>query len=252
MSRKRTVISQGLDCRTTDQEVKNEQDTGNKISRRSHIEGKQNIMLGGKSVIMAGVCLRGDLYRKSERPTTEGEKDAQTAISVGRYVSLPLSPALVPPHPLPPLLYSPKPPKITNTPPSPSLPYSASILSTNCTLRPPMRISRGQMTFYPIRISDNVFIGPESHISAASISSHVHIGAHCVLLPFCVVKEQCKILPGTVVPPHMVIPPGSVVAGRPARIIGEVGEGWGMQLGGGEGEEWVEGGDLRPLVRCIK
>ena len=41
-------------------------------------------MLGGKSVIMAGVCLRGDLYRKSERATTEGEKDAQTAISVGR------------------------------------------------------------------------------------------------------------------------------------------------------------------------
>ncbi|KAI7711575.1 hypothetical protein KC353_g8877 [Hortaea werneckii] len=172
-----------------------ETDTGNKISRRSHIEGKQNIMLGGKSVIMAGVCLRGDLYRKSERAATEGEKDAQTAISVGR---------------------------------------------------------RGQMTFYPIRISDNVFIGPESHISAASISSHVYIGAQCVLLPFCVVKEQCKILPGTVVPPHMIIPPGSVVAGRPARIVGEVGEGWGMQLGGGEGEEWVEGGDLRPLVRSIK
>ncbi|KAI7539635.1 hypothetical protein KC331_g9636 [Hortaea werneckii] len=189
-----------------------ETDTGNKISRRSHIEGKQNIMLGGKSVIMAGVCLRGDLYRKSERAATEGEKDAQTAISVGR----------------------------------------ASIISTNCTLRPPMRISRGQMTFYPIRISDNVFIGPESHISAASISSHVYIGAQCVLLPFCVVKEQCKILPGTVVPPHMIIPPGSVVAGRPARIVGEVGEGWGMQLGGGEGEEWVEGGDLRPLVRSIK
>ncbi|KAI7091434.1 hypothetical protein KC356_g650 [Hortaea werneckii] len=189
-----------------------ETDTGNKISRRSHIEGKQNIMLGGKSVIMAGVCLRGDLYRKSERGATEGEKDAQTAISVGR----------------------------------------ASVISTNCTLRPPMRISRSQMTFYPIRISDNVFIGPESHIAAASISSHVHIGARCVLQPFCVIKEQCKILPGTVVPPHMIVPPGSVVAGRPARIVGEVGEGWGMSLGGGEGEEWVEGGDLRPLVRSIK
>ncbi|KAI7299632.1 hypothetical protein KC315_g17539, partial [Hortaea werneckii] len=100
-------------------------------------------MLGGKSVIMAGVCLRGDLYRKSDRPTTEGEKDAQTAISVGR----------------------------------------ASVIATNCTLRPPMRISRGQMTFYPIRISDNVFIGPESHIAAAAISSHVHIGARCVLQP---------------------------------------------------------------------
>jgi len=43
-------------------------------------------MLGGKSVIMAGVCLRGDLYRKKER-STEGEKEGPaTAISVGRYV----------------------------------------------------------------------------------------------------------------------------------------------------------------------
>lgn len=114
-----------------------------------------------------------------------------------------------------------------------------------------MRLSRGQMTFYPMRISDNVFIGPGSHISSLSISSHVHIGANCVLMPFCVVKEQCKILPNTVIPPHMVIPPGSIVAGRPARIVGEIPEGWG-QGGGGEGEEWVEGGDLRALVRSIK
>lgn len=52
-------------------------------------------------------------------------------------------------------------------------------------------------------------------------------------------------------PPAMVVPPGSVVAGNPARIVGEVGEGWG-QGGGGEGEEWIEGGDLRALVRSIK
>lgn len=114
-----------------------------------------------------------------------------------------------------------------------------------------MRISRGHMIFYPMRIGDNVFIGPNSHISSLTISSHVHIGANSVLSPFCVVKEQCKILPDTVIPPHMIIPPGSVVAGRPAQIVGEVGEGWG-QGGGGEGEEWVEGGDLRPLVRSIK
>lgn len=114
-----------------------------------------------------------------------------------------------------------------------------------------MRMSRGQMTFYPMRIGDNVFVGPHTHVSSVSISSYVHIGAGCVLSPFSVVKEGCKILPGTVVPPAMIIPPGSVVAGKPAQIIGEVGEGWG-QGGGGEGEEWVEGGDLRALVRTIK
>ncbi|KAH9821450.1 dynactin arp1 p25 subunit like protein [Teratosphaeria destructans] len=187
-----------------------ETDTGNKISRRSHIEGKQNIMLGGRSVVMAGVTLRGDLFRRPDRPA-EGEKEGpSTAITVGR----------------------------------------ASIISTNCTIRPPMRLSRGQMTFYPMRISDNVFIGAGTHVSSLSISSHVHIGANCVLMPFCVIKEQCKILPNTVVPPHMIIPPGSLVAGRPARIIGEVPEGWGQ--GGGGDEEFVKGGDLRPLVKSIR
>lgn len=42
-------------------------------------------MLGGKTVIMAGVHVRGDLARKPER-AAEGEKEkpATTAISVGR------------------------------------------------------------------------------------------------------------------------------------------------------------------------
>lgn len=107
------------------------------------------------------------------------------------------------------------------------------------------------MTFYPIRIGHNVFIGPDTHVSCLSISDHVYIGADCVLSPFSVIKENCKILSGTVVPPAMVVPPGCVVAGKPAQIVGEVGEGWG-QGGGGEGEEWIEGGDLRALVRSIK
>jgi dynactin-5 len=104
-----------------------------------------------------------------------------------------------------------------------------------------------------MRIGDDVFIGPDSHISSASVSSHVHIGAGCVLSPFSMINQNCKILPGTVVPSSMVVPAGSVVAGKPGRVIGEVGEGWGQGgSGGGEGEEWVEGGDLRRLVRSIK
>ena len=44
-------------------------------------------MLGGKTVIMAGVHLRGDLCRKHE-PPAEGEKEKPntTAISIGRCV----------------------------------------------------------------------------------------------------------------------------------------------------------------------
>ncbi|KAM3418357.1 hypothetical protein BST61_g4356 [Cercospora zeina] len=188
-------------------------DTGNKISRRSAIEGKQNIMLGGKSVVMAGVHMRGDLHL-IEKPPAEGEKPRapRTAISIGK----------------------------------------ASIISTNCILHPPMRLHHGEMTFYPMRIGDNVFIGAETHVSSAMISSHVHVGENCVLGSFSMLKESCKVLPNTVVPPNMIVPPGCIVAGRPARIIGEVGDGWGQPIGGGEGEELVEGGDLRPLVRKIE
>ena len=44
-------------------------------------------MLGGKTVVMAGVQLRGDLVRKPE-PVAEGEKEKPptTAISIGRYL----------------------------------------------------------------------------------------------------------------------------------------------------------------------
>lgn len=107
------------------------------------------------------------------------------------------------------------------------------------------------MTYIPMRIGDNVFIGPNSHISSASISAHVYVGANCVLSPLCIVKEGSKILPNTVVPPSMVIPAGTVAGGRPARILGEVGDGHG-QGGGIDADEWVEGGDLRQLVRSIK
>ncbi|KAF2162225.1 hypothetical protein M409DRAFT_69159 [Zasmidium cellare ATCC 36951] len=189
-----------------------ETDTGNKISRRAHIEGKQNIMLGGKSVLMAGVTLRGDLHRLQDQSDGDDRSKASvTAINIGR----------------------------------------ACIISTNCTLRPPMRIHHGTMTFYPMRMGDNIFIGHSTHVSSIHIASHVHIGANCVLGPFSVIKDNCKVLPNTVVPPHMIVPAGSVVAGKPARIVGEVGDGWG-QGGGAEGEDWVEGGDLRVVVRAIK
>lgn len=54
----------------------------------------------------------------------------------------------------------------------------------------------------------------------------------------------------------MVVPAGSIVGGKPGRVIGEVGEGWGVSSGavGGPGGEggWVEGGELRELVRSIR
>lgn len=108
----------------------------------------------------------------------------------------------------------------------------------------------------------NPVTGPNCTIQAINISSHVHIGEKVIISPFVIIKENVKILPNTVVPANMVIASGSVVGGRPARVVGEVGEGWGVSgggsgggglaIGGGGEEKWVEGGDLRELVRSIK
>lgn len=227
------------------------QDSGNKVSRRAHISGTANITLGGKTVIMADVHLRGDLHRfKATDTTGSGNPSAGSApappssanaISIGR----------------------------------------CTVIGAGCVIKPPARISRGILSYYPMKIGDNVFIGNGSHVSAASISSHVHVGEGCILEPFCIVRDNVKVLPHSTVPANMVIPSNSVVGGRPARVVGELGEGWGVAAGGGpagasgaagttaatgglaggvmgvglplgQGEVWVEGGDLRELVRSIK
>ncbi|EAT82019.1 mannose-1-phosphate guanylyltransferase [Parastagonospora nodorum] len=199
-----------------------ETDSGNKVSRRSAITGTANITLGGRTVIMADVQLRGDLHPTRSTPSQSGKEVTPTSISIGR----------------------------------------CTVISTGSVIKPPCRISRGQVHYYPMKIGDNVFVGPGCTIQAISISSHVHIGEKVTINQFAIIKENVKILPNTVIPANMVIASGSVVGGRPARVIGEVGEGWGVSGGGGTGgglgaggggeEKWVEGGDLRELVRSIK
>jgi dynactin-5 len=89
----------------------------------------------------------------------------------------------------------------------------------------------------------------------------VYIGEKVIINQFAIIKENVKILPNTVIPANMVVASGSVVGGRPGRVVGEVGDGWGVSgggaggglgVGGGGEEKWVEGGDLRELVRSIK
>jgi dynactin-5 len=121
---------------------------------------------------------------------------------------------------------------------------------------------RKELTTYPTSacLTLTQYTGPNSTIQAISISSHVHIGNNCTIGPFVIIKENVKILPHTVVPANMVIASGSVIGGRPARVVGDVGEGWGVSGGGGGGlgvgggseDKWVEGGDLRELVRSIR
>ncbi|EMR64024.1 hypothetical protein MGN70_007229 [Eutypa lata] len=178
-----------------------ETDTGNKVARKAILIGTQHIMLGGKTVIQAEAMIRGDLYRtvQSTSSSTAGGSGAapaaaaaapavsssNTAIAIGRYC----------------------------------------FLSKGCCLRPPGRIYKGSFTYLPLRLGDQVFVGEGSVVQAATVGSHVHIGAGVVVGEFAIIKDYVRILDGAVVPPNAVIPSFSIVAGRPARVVGEVPEG---------------------------
>ena len=190
-----------------------ETDTGNKVARRSQLHGTQHIILGGRAVIQPQVCIRGDLVRTLPTPsssiadplesdvTARAQQQQNTiAVAIGRY----------------------------------------SFISTSSVLRPPYKLHRGKTSYHPLKIGEHVFVGPNCVIEAASIGDRVHVGAGSVLGRFAILKEGCRVLEGTVVPGGMVVPSGCVVGGRPGRLLGDVGDGYGF------GEM---GGDLRELWR---
>ncbi|EGD86475.1 hypothetical protein H112_04966 [Trichophyton rubrum D6] len=190
-----------------------ETDTGNKVSRRNQVHGTQHIILGGKTVIQADVCIRGDLYR--QQPATPaaapsgaaGSKSATNtpsiAVTIGRYT----------------------------------------YLSRSCLLRPPSRLHRGVHSYYPLKMGDHVFVGENSVVEAATVGNHVHIGRNVVVGSMAILKDYVVLLDGVVVPAGMVVPSWSVVGGAPARVVGEVGEGYGV--------EGAEGGMARERYRLV-
>ena len=189
-----------------------ETDTGNKVARKAQLHGTQHIVLGGRTVIQPDVCIRGDLVRTAPQAATTpapGQKPAApsgggTSVSIGRYT----------------------------------------FISQGSILRPPHRMFKGVVSFHPLKIGEHVFVGQGSIIEAASIGDHVHIGAGSVIGRMAILKEWVEVLEGSVVPAGMVVASGSVIGGRPARYLGDVGDGWGV----GEG---VEGGDQRELWRSV-
>lgn len=200
-----------------------ETETGNKISRNAQVLGAKHIVLAGKCVIQAQSIIRGDLIRPlpPSKPldglasgAANAKKPSQpSSVHLGRYV----------------------------------------FVSPNCTLSPPSRVVQnkdtgvGEVTYLPMRISDYVFIGPGCNIRAAEIKSGVHIGAGVTVGNMCMVKENVKILDGAVLPAGTVWASGSVVGGSPARVVGELAEGWG---GGGGSASGATGGDDLVGVRC--
>lgn len=206
-----------------------ETETGNKISRNAQVIGAKHIVLAGKCVIQAQTVIRGDLIRPLPPPpssrsstadglapssATAAKKPTQpSSIHLGRYV----------------------------------------FVSPNCTLSPPSRVVQnkdtgvGEVTYLPMRIADFVFIGAGSNIRAAEIRSGVWIGSGVTVGNMCMIKENVKVLDGAVLPAGTVWGSGCVVGGSPARVVGEVAEGWGGGLGSsgtGTGSEELVG------VRC--
>ncbi|KAI9812910.1 MAG: hypothetical protein M1827_004428 [Pycnora praestabilis] len=184
-----------------------ETDTGNKVSRRSQITGTQNIILGGKTVIQADCTIRGDLVRtlpfSSSKDGTPTKPSSNVAVSIGRYC----------------------------------------FLSKSSTLRPPSKLHHGVFSYYPLKIGDHVFVGEGAVLEAAVVGNYVSIGKGAVVGKFAILRDWVKVLEGAVVPGGMVVPTGSVVGGRPARVVEEVGSGWGITGG--------PGGDLRELWRSV-
>lgn len=159
-------------------------------------------------MIQGDVCIRGDLYRQHTSSSSDGSSGNPTpgssvAVSVGRYT----------------------------------------YLSRGCLLRPPSRLHRGVHSFFPLKIGEHVFIGENTVVEAASVGNHVHVGRDAVVGSMAILKDYVVVLDGAVVPAGMVVPSFCVVGGQPARIVGEVGEGYGM--------EGAEGGLARERYRMV-
>jgi dynactin-5 len=213
------------------------QDTGNKISRRALLHGTPHIVLAGKSVIQHDVVIRGDLVRQqsssSSSSTTDSKEKTSNSVSIhlGRYV-------FVSPH------CTLHPPSRLSAPHPPAAPSSSSTAAATSvhTLIGPQPAGQQTLTYFPLRIADFVYIGPHTHVNAATIGSHVSIGAHCVVGNMVVIKDNVRVLDYTVLPAGSVWASGSVVGGRPGRVVGELGEGWGA--GGVEGGPGMEAREL--------
>ncbi|WVW84017.1 hypothetical protein I302_106044 [Kwoniella bestiolae CBS 10118] len=93
------------------------------------------------------------------------------------------------------------------------------LIGEGAIVRPPGKMYKGSFTFYPLRISDFVQIGPNSIIEAASIGSGVEIGKNCIIGKFVIIKDLAVILPDTVLPEGTVVPSMSVWSGNPGKLV---------------------------------
>jgi len=56
------------------------------------------------------------------------------------------------------------------------------LFAEGCVIRPPYKTYKGVFSYYPIKIGDNVAVGKDSIVEAASIGNGVEIGKDCIIV----------------------------------------------------------------------
>ncbi|KAK9378676.1 trimeric LpxA-like protein [Kockiozyma suomiensis] len=86
-------------------------------------------------------------------------------------------------------------------------------------LRPPFKIYKGALTYYPVQIGNFVSIGSGTVVEAASLGSYIMIGKNCIVDKFAIIKDCVVVRDGAVIPSTVCIPPFSIVSGNPATVV---------------------------------
>lgn len=76
----------------------------------------------------------------------------------------------------------------------------------------------------PVSIEDDVTIGHQVTIHAATIRHHALIGMGSIILDGAEIGEHAYIGAGSLVPPGKIIPPHTLAFGRPAKVVRELTE----------------------------
>eukprot|EP00761_Pharyngomonas_kirbyi_P004233 gb/GECH01004237.1/.p1 GENE.gb/GECH01004237.1/~~gb/GECH01004237.1/.p1 ORF type:complete len:181 (+),score=36.12 gb/GECH01004237.1/:1-543(+) len=98
------------------------------------------------------------------------------------------------------------------------------IIESNTVIRPPMRMLKSGISYFPMMFEDYIHIGKDSVIQAAKISSYVKIGNNTVVGARCVIQECAVIEDDTVLPPDTVVPAYTRWRGNPGQLVDNVNE----------------------------
>lgn len=120
--------------------------------------------------------------------------------------------------------------------------YNGPLPEPSSVAHPGQTLNMQTLTYYPLRISSHVYLGPSTYCNAASIGSHVYIGARCVIGNMVIIKDNVRVEDDTVLPAGSVWRSGIVIKGRPGRVVGSVGEGWATGAAGEGAGGGISGG----------